>query len=85
MKTLIIILCFSVVCCYHSKAQTTSAKKNAQVTEPVEQQGTPVRASTTATLVSGSRNPVVQEIPIENNTETTEPKTQIISSEKKPK
>lgn len=84
MKTLISILFFSVACCYDTSAQTVSSKKNAQVIEVTEPVTAPIQSSNTATLVSGDRNPVVREVPLENKKETSPTKSEIISMERKP-
>jgi hypothetical protein len=84
MKVLISILFFTVICCYSAGAQTVSSQKRTPVTQPVEPVNLQVPASTTATLVSGSRQPVISEVPVDKTQETTESKTEIISSGRKP-
>ncbi len=84
MKVIISLLFFSVVCSYSASAQTVSSQKNPQLKE-VNDPVPPVPASTTATLVSGTRNPVITEVPAENKAERTEQKPEVISSERKPK
>ena len=85
MKAIISIICFTVLCAYSasSQTQTVSGQKNPQVKEVKETP--PVPASQTATLVSGARVPVMTEVPVENKTESTEPKKEAISSERKPR
>lgn len=84
MKTVISILFFNLACCYDVNSQTISSKKNAEVTEVAEISAYPIPASNTATLVSGDRNSVVREVPLENKQEAPPTKSEIISMERKP-
>lgn len=86
MKRIISIVFFCVFCAYYAGAQiSTSSKKNAQITEVSQPIATPVQPSNTATLVSGERNSVILEVPVENKQEATPTKNEIISMERKPK
>ncbi|MES2760562.1 MAG: hypothetical protein V4677_00075 [Bacteroidota bacterium] len=86
MKVIISIVFFTSFCCFDMNAQSVSSQKKAQVTEPDHSLNTPVQVPTTATLVSGSRNPTVREVPLENESEATLPvNTENVPSARKPK
>lgn len=86
MKRIISIVFFCMFCVYYVDAQTsTSSQKNVQIIEVGQPIATPVQSSNTATLVSGARNSVIREVPVENQQETTPIKSEIISTERKPK
>lgn len=85
MKRIILIVFFCVFSVYFSGAQTsTSSQKKAQITEVSQPVVTTVQSSNTATLVSGERNSVIREVPLENQKDTTPIKSEIISTERKP-
>ncbi len=86
MKTLLSLL---FLCAFGSyKAQTqeaVSSKKNGQLQASSETTTASPNQPATATLVSGDRRPVVQEVPLEKeNTGTTPAATVPVSSSKKP-
>lgn len=83
MKAIIPTLFFSVMCGYSAISQTVSSQKKAEIKE-VTTPATPVPASQTATLVSGSRQAVITEVPVENKPESKEVKTEPVSSQRKP-
>lgn len=85
MKVIISILFFTSFCCSDMNAQSVSSQKKAQVPEPNHSLNTPVKVPTTGTLVSGSRNPIVREVPLENKSEATpQENTENVPSARKP-
>jgi hypothetical protein len=85
MKVIISIVFFTSFCCFDMNAQSVSSQKKAQVTEPNPYLNKPVQVPTTGTLVSGSRNPIIREVPLENKSEALPPvNTENVPSARKP-
>ena len=85
MKVIISIVFFTSLCCFDMNAQSVSSQKKAQVTEPNHSLNMPVQVPTTGTLVSGSRNPVVREVPVENKCDALpQVNTENVPSARKP-
>jgi hypothetical protein len=86
MKTLLSLLILCALGSYKAQAQeAVSSKKNGQMQASSETTTASPNQPATATLVSGDRQPVVQEVPSEKeNTATAPVSTVPVSSSKKP-
>ena len=86
MKQLFFLLFLCAFGCYKAQAQqAVSSKKNGQMQASSETTTASPDKPGTATLVSGAKQPVVQEVPLEKeNSETTTVTPAPVSSSKKP-
>ena len=86
MKTLLSLLILCAFGSYKAQAQeAVSSKKNGQMQASSETTTASPDKPATATLVSGDRQPVVQEVPLEKENTATAPVSPVpVSSSKKP-
>lgn len=86
MKTILSLLFLCAFGCYNALAQqAVSSKRNGQLQASSETTTASPDKPATATLVSGDKQPLVEEVPLEKeNTETTPVTPTPVSSSKKP-